>query len=452
MSLKIRNMPLKELLHLHQDGELDLAPDYQRRETWSDSKKMVLIDSIARRVPINAITLYKTSNQGVTVYEVIDGKQRLTSILQFRNDQLTPLRDALKGLSEEEEAEGEELAEKVLDKKWSQLEKGTQSSFLDYEIPIYVVEGSRASAVRAFRRMNADPYALVPQEIRNAVFKDSEFLKATRVLADEIDKMSTDSDHFLVEWGLLTAPKWTRMQDLQFLSELLCLHLAGPQEARRSLDDYYTNYSKPKGPSKTKLDQAVSSTVKAIRAAFDILGNSLKPHNFDNENDLYCLIGALFTRGIPSGPQLKDENLKADLRQTLSEFRNQVLLCQDAIKSNRDVELASYAKEVKDYAGSLLAGQVNSAKRRHTRIDILVNLINERVSPIDAKSPSDLQRRLIWAKSADKKCIRCGKVVKWEDYDCGHIEAKAFGGRAVLSNLRVEHIACNRGAKEKASP
>lgn len=409
---------------------------------------MVLIDSIARRVPINAITLYKqTDKSGVVIYEVIDGKQRLSAVLQFKQGKISPLSDSLKGLSEEEEAEGEELANKILDKKWDELDVATRNTFLDYEVPIYIVEGSRASAVRAFRRMNADPYALNPQEIRNAVFKDSQFLKATRKLAENVDKFAVGSDHFLVEWGLMNQTQWDRMKDLQFLSELLCLQIFGPQEARRTLDDTYDSYSNPGRNNLKKLEIASGQTENVIKAIKIILGGSLKPHCFDNENDLYCFVGALFNRGIPSGPQLADSDLMEDLRETISLFRNQVLLYQEAVKENDEDQIARYGEDVKNYGATLLGGQINSAKRRQDRIDILKKVINDRVTPVDFRKPSDLQRRLVWAKSADKKCARCGKKVEWKDYDCGHDDPRAFGGRAVVANLRVEHLTCNRAAK-----
>jgi hypothetical protein len=449
MSLTVKNWQLKQLWHLYKDRELDLAPEYQRREAWTAKKSMVLIDSVARRIPINAITLYKTADSGALVYEVIDGKQRLTALIQFQEDRLIPLSEALRDLSEEEELEGKVLAEKVMDKKWSELDAGTRSAFLDYEVPIYVVEGSRASAVRAFRRMNADPYALTPQEIRNAIFKDSEFLRATRALSETIDKLAVGTDHFLVEWGVISPRQWLRMQDLQFLSELLCLGLDGPQEARRTLDTTYELYARPRGTKHGALKKAATLTAGALRAAHKILGGSLKPHLLSSENDVYALIGAIFKRGIPSDPQLAHESTVVDLRQTLSLFGNEILLCREAIQANEEDQMKGFAKEVKDYATTLLGGQINSAKRRQTRIDILASLINDRLAPIDTKNASDLQRRLVWAKSPDKICGRCGKKVDWKDYDCGHIDAKAFGGRAVVSNLRVEHFRCNRSARHK---
>jgi hypothetical protein len=182
-----------------------------------------------------------------------------------------------------------------------------------------------------------------------------------------------------------------------------------------------------------------------MKAAREIMGPSLAPHFLDNENDVYALIGALFKRGIPTAPQMKEA--AADIRELISLFRQQVTLCQEATKENDQQQAEIYPSEVREYASTLFGGQINSAKRRETRINILASIINERISPTDPKRPSELQRKLVWARSSDKKCARCGDSVKWEDYDCGHDEPHAFGGRAVVSNLRVEHRSCNRRAR-----
>ena len=159
-------------------------------------KSIVLIDSIARGVPINAITLYKTEKGGAPLYEVIDGKQRLTAIIHYKDGLLTPLATAIKDDLEEEASEGNELASQIIGTNWNDLAPGPRAKFFKYELPVYLVQGDRASAVKAFRRMNEDAYSLNPQEIRNAVFKDSRLLKETRALGQK-DRRLDDFGAFL---------------------------------------------------------------------------------------------------------------------------------------------------------------------------------------------------------------------------------------------------------------
>src|SRR5262245_48761830 len=52
----------------------NLAPPYQRRLRWSDTKRSYLIESLLMNIPIPPIFLYE---QELARYEVMDGQQRL---------------------------------------------------------------------------------------------------------------------------------------------------------------------------------------------------------------------------------------------------------------------------------------------------------------------------------------------------------------------------------------
>src|SRR3954469_15374236 len=62
-------------------GHLDLQPSFQRGEIWSDTRKQSLIDSILRGWYVPPIHVVRVKDS--TKREVLDGKQRLTSILEF---------------------------------------------------------------------------------------------------------------------------------------------------------------------------------------------------------------------------------------------------------------------------------------------------------------------------------------------------------------------------------
>ena len=66
--------------------KINLNPKYQRSsEVWNIEKQSFLIDSIVKNFPIPPIFLHEFIDQdsGKTKYDVIDGKQRLTSIFKF---------------------------------------------------------------------------------------------------------------------------------------------------------------------------------------------------------------------------------------------------------------------------------------------------------------------------------------------------------------------------------
>jgi hypothetical protein len=60
-------------------GNLNLDPGFQRQSVWNERDRAKLIESILRNYPLPAIFLYKRQEDGVLVYDVIDGKQRLES-------------------------------------------------------------------------------------------------------------------------------------------------------------------------------------------------------------------------------------------------------------------------------------------------------------------------------------------------------------------------------------
>ena len=65
-------------------GNLNLNPSYQRGDVWPTSDAQKLIESILRGIPLPSIILLNPGgDKKITQYEVVDGKQRLTSILRF---------------------------------------------------------------------------------------------------------------------------------------------------------------------------------------------------------------------------------------------------------------------------------------------------------------------------------------------------------------------------------
>ena len=79
----------------HKKGTLDLKPRYQRYAIWSPGQKCFLIDSLISGAPIPQVFLnIKTGGSGRerrTIYEVVDGQQRLRAILEYMDDEYPPI-------------------------------------------------------------------------------------------------------------------------------------------------------------------------------------------------------------------------------------------------------------------------------------------------------------------------------------------------------------------------
>ena len=68
-----------------------LQPEYQRNFIWDNSRKSRLIESIIINIPIPPIFLYEIE---FATYEVMDGLQRISTIIDFLNNKF-----ALEGLA-----------------------------------------------------------------------------------------------------------------------------------------------------------------------------------------------------------------------------------------------------------------------------------------------------------------------------------------------------------------
>jgi hypothetical protein len=74
------SMSIGELISMHAAGELIIDPDFQRTFRWSPEQKTRLIESIILGIPIPQIFVFQR-NDGF--WEIVDGLQRISTILQF---------------------------------------------------------------------------------------------------------------------------------------------------------------------------------------------------------------------------------------------------------------------------------------------------------------------------------------------------------------------------------
>ena len=81
---------------------LELDPPYQRGSVWSEEQQRGLIRSLILELPIGTIALNFRGYATDTMWNVIDGKQRIQAIRAFVDDELTVPRDwfADEGVSE----------------------------------------------------------------------------------------------------------------------------------------------------------------------------------------------------------------------------------------------------------------------------------------------------------------------------------------------------------------
>lgn len=147
---------LESLSQLINKRTIDLAPKYQRRFRWDDTRKSKLIESFLMNVPIPPIFL---NEDDFGKYSVIDGKQRLSAINEFLSGQLS-----LTGL---------EVFTDLNDYSFFDLPLEFQNSLkirANVRAIIILRQSDKDIKYEVFQRLNTGGVKLNAQEIRNSAF------------------------------------------------------------------------------------------------------------------------------------------------------------------------------------------------------------------------------------------------------------------------------------------
>ncbi|PJI74411.1 DUF262 domain-containing protein [Pseudomonas asiatica] len=73
-------MSVGEIVSMYEEGEITIAPEFQRLFRWGIGQKSKLIESLLLGIPLPSIFVFETEDG---TWELIDGLQRISTILEF---------------------------------------------------------------------------------------------------------------------------------------------------------------------------------------------------------------------------------------------------------------------------------------------------------------------------------------------------------------------------------
>lgn len=76
-------MSIGELINLYERREIIINPDFQRYFRWTDIQKSRLIESILLGIPIPSVFVFQREDG---IWEVVDGLQRISTLIQFMSE------------------------------------------------------------------------------------------------------------------------------------------------------------------------------------------------------------------------------------------------------------------------------------------------------------------------------------------------------------------------------
>ena len=165
MKINMMKLPVRELIKgfseddttsrvVAWDGKLDVRPEYQREYVYDDNQRDAVINTILKGFPLNI--MYFVDRQDGT-YEVLDGQQRIISICRYATNSAISVKiPAATG--------GYNTV------NFPNLFDEDSKQFLDYELQVYVCEGTDKEKTEWFQIINIAGEELEKQEILNAVY------------------------------------------------------------------------------------------------------------------------------------------------------------------------------------------------------------------------------------------------------------------------------------------
>jgi hypothetical protein len=255
------------LKQLHEQGQLALAPEFQRNSIWPRAAKAYLIDTILNDRPIPLLFFQRISSaqSGRPGYAVIDGQQRLRAIFDFLDDRFR--------LSESDKKAA------YYNKKFAALPQEFQDEINDYDLVVQELSGYSDDDIKdIFVRMNKYVVKLSPQELRHAKAKGkfSEFV-------ERVGKWD-----FWKTRKVVSAQQLKRMRATEFVAELAILLIEGPQDKKSAIDLYYGEYSQSFGKA-AWVESSLKNYIEWIEKALP----DVQKGRYRSPTDLYSLIGSL---------------------------------------------------------------------------------------------------------------------------------------------------------------
>lgn len=206
-------------------GRRDLVAnkEYQRGSgIWPAGPRSYFIDTVLSGFPFPKIYFFEYLDKATrkTKRELVDGQQRISSIVSFVEDKfaLTSVSKRFSGM------------------RFSELQPEDQDHFLSYPISVDVIRNAtRQEILEMFKRMNAYTLPLNDAEKRHSTYQ-GEFKWM-------VNNFCTDNTEFFASFNILASRALVRMADAELVSEMILATEEGiASSSTKKLNELYERY------------------------------------------------------------------------------------------------------------------------------------------------------------------------------------------------------------------
>ncbi|MEI7911233.1 MAG: DUF262 domain-containing protein [Verrucomicrobiota bacterium] len=414
---------IQEFVLLFNNGQLNLEPGFQRDSVWTESDRKKLIESLLQNYPIPSVFLYRRNENGKLIYDVIDGKQRLESVLMFQG--AGRFRNWRFDLKHRLTAD-----ENVEEWDWARLrKKGHEYRLMGYKFQTVEVEGDLSDIIDLFVRINSTGKRLTGAEKRHARFFRSDFLKKAGLLAEK-------NRPFFIQNHVLTAGQISRMKHVELVCELMAsIHAKGLINKKKALDGIIGGQAIAQG-ALVKVAGEMTRGLNLVTKVFP----DIRTTRFANSADFYSLFVFLWELDR-QGHILSEPRRNQQAQKLLIWLSNGVGSVRE---QQRKAEGAGPDQRL--FADYLITvqGDTDSLATRQRRAEILKRVFGGIFEKKDEQRCFTVeQRRLLWHSDEKKRCPECKTQLTWNNFTVDHIKPHALGGRSTLPNAALMCRSCN---------
>jgi hypothetical protein len=205
--IKPSHHAITDVVKSFRDGSYAVDDRYQRRLVWTPKQKVRLIETILMGYPMPEIYLHQLkadAETGEQIFSIVDGQQRITTIVQFVSNEWK-LGSAF--LNKENRTSA------FANVDWDGLASDLKEKLWGYTISSRIIppQVTYDQIKTMFTRLNESDKSLNPQELRHAEFS-GKIIK----LAERLSNIE-----FWEKWSVFTPNDVRRMADVEFATSLI---------------------------------------------------------------------------------------------------------------------------------------------------------------------------------------------------------------------------------------
>lgn len=446
MEYEISDFTVGEICERWKQKQLLVNHEYQRAPRWTNRQKQLLIDSVLRGYALPSFFLHRKNrpfgNQTIEELFIVDGQQRIQSLVDFKEGEFSLLDPAKNGRWFPKFIADDEVPCEWANCKYKQLNGSRRDDFDTTRLRVIIIDASEHEVRDLFVRLQSGS-ALRPQDKRDAFPGGMpEFIKHLGgfIDRDSEQRVKVIGGHrlfgYFLKWSTPAKTHLARELAAKIVMQLLNDHQGSPFAATNSiaLDEFYyrrVDFSKD------------SDDARRLDALFDDVFDVLSQYNGLLPTPIEWVHLFVLWQHLESG---YTESWKKSMRRALRKFKSELTKAQADPTNHATSPLWTEF-------GMLRAGRGSDGASKFTlRQRFFNDWFKNELNPVevdDTRAFSVQTRDLLFGAQVgvcgyhDREFCDSSQM-RPNEGEVHHILPYSQGGKTQLDNAVLVHESCNR--------